>query len=94
MSYNDRMDSWKEFEKELLADPAIRAEADKLEAEYQLARQLIGARLSKQLTQQELAKKAGVKQAYIARLESGHANPTVESLNRVAGALGLKLKLS
>lgn len=87
------MKNWKDFEAELLSDPLVRAEAEKLESEYQLARQLIAARLSKKLTQAELAEKVGVKQAYIARLESGAANPTVESLNRVASALGKQLEL-
>jgi predicted transcriptional regulator len=87
------MKTWKEFEKELLQDPEVKAEFEKLEPEYQMARQLIKARLAKNMTQAELAEKIGVKQAYIARLESGSANPTVESLAKVAGALDKKLKL-
>lgn len=87
------MKDWKNLENELLQNPAVKAEADKLEPEYQLARQLIKARLAKKMTQSELAEKAGVKQAYIARLESGTANPTVASLNQVADALGKRLKL-
>ena len=87
------MKDWKTLEQELLQNPAVKAEVERLEPEYQLARQLIKARLDKKLTQSELAKKAGVKQAYIARLESGTANPTVDSLNKVADALGKRLKL-
>lgn len=87
------MQDWRELEKELLKDPAVKAEFDRLEPEYQLARQLIKARIEQKLTQAELAKKIGVKQAYIARLESGAANPTVESLAKVANFFGLKLKL-
>jgi len=87
------MKNWKELEQELLQNPVIKTEVDKLEPEYELARQLIKARLAKKLTQSELAEKAGVKQAYIARLESGTANPTVGSLNQIADALGKRLKL-
>lgn len=87
------MKEWKTLEKKLLQNPKVRQEAQKLEPEYELARQLIKARLAKKLTQAELAKKSGMKQEYIARLESGTANPTVESLNKVAGALNKRLKL-
>lgn len=87
------MKNWKSFEKELLKDSKTRAEVEKLEPEYQLARQLIKARLAKKLTQDELAKKIGVKQEYIARLESGQANPTLETVSRVSKALDKKLKL-
>lgn len=93
MSYIKHMQSWKDLKQELLKDPAIRAEVERLEPEYQLARQLIRARLDQQLTQAELAQKAGVKQAYIARLESGDANPTFESLNRIANVLNKRVKL-
>ena len=42
------------------------------------------------LTQVQLAKKAGVTQAYIAKLEAGDkANPTLDVLKRLARALGV-----
>lgn len=88
------MKTWKEFEAELLKDPAVRAEVEKLEPEYQLARQLIKARLAQNLTQAELAERAGVKQSYVARLESGEGNPTVSSLQKIARALGLRMQLT
>jgi transcriptional regulator with XRE-family HTH domain len=50
-----------------------------------LARKKLG------ITQQELAKKAGVSQAYIARLESGEANPTLERIGSLLAVLGLSL---
>jgi predicted transcriptional regulator len=87
------MKNWKDLEKELLKNPAVKAEYDKLRPEYELARQLVKARLAKKMTQAELAQVTGLKQAYIARLESGTANPTVESLNKVMSALDKKLKL-
>lgn len=87
------MQEWEEVKKELLQDPAVRREYEKSRPQYELTRELIKARLSKKLTQQQLANKVGVKQAYIARLESGDANPTVGNLNRVANVLGKRLKL-
>ncbi len=87
------MKNWNEFKKELLKNPAVKQDYKKLEPEYKLARDILKARLNKKLTQTELAKKAGVSQVIIARLESGASNPTVETVNKVAGVLGKELKL-
>lgn len=48
---------------------------------------LIQARKAQNLTQQELAARLGVSQAYIARLESGDANPTLSKAGRVLAYL-------
>ncbi len=45
------------------------------------------------LTQEELAEKAGLTQAYISRLEAGVANPSLRTLQRLADGMGLVLKL-
>lgn len=88
------MKNWKTLEAELAKDPDIRAEFVRLEPEYELAKQLIEARLAGNMTQAELAARAGVKQAYIARLESGMANPTIASIGKISRALGLQLKIA
>ena len=41
----------------------------------------------KNLTQGELAKTSGVSQAYLSQIETGEANPTVATLQRIADAL-------
>ena len=88
------MQDWEAYKKEMLKDPLVKAEYDKLEPEYKLASALIEARLAKKMSQAELAEKVGVKQAYIARLESGESNPTFASINKIAKALGKELKLA
>jgi transcriptional regulator with XRE-family HTH domain len=55
---------------------------------------LIRIRFDLDLTQQQLADRAGVKRSYIARIENGAANPTVKSLARILGAVGLRLVLA
>lgn len=87
------MKNWNELKKKLLKDSNVKAEYKRLEPEYVLARELVKARLDKRLTQEELAKKIGVKQEYIARLESGFANPTLSTINRVTKVLDKKIKL-
>lgn len=51
------------------------------------------AKIRKQLnlTQQQLAARLGVSQSYIAKLESGEANPTLERIGSLLGVLGLSL---
>jgi DNA-binding XRE family transcriptional regulator len=85
--------SYKDYKKEALKDPELKAEYDALEPEFKMALSMIDARVAKKLTQEELAKKAGVTQNTIARLESGTTNPTIGTISRVARALGKELKL-
>jgi len=47
-----------------------------------------------ELTQGQLAKRAGVSQQQIAKLEDPDGNPTVATLAKIATALGLRLELS
>jgi predicted transcriptional regulator len=58
-----------------LKDPAFKREYDALEPEYAVIRAVIGKRIEKKMSQQQLARKVGTKQSAISRLESGNANP-------------------
>jgi transcriptional regulator with XRE-family HTH domain len=57
-----------------------------------LSRNLRSLRESRGLTQQQVAKLAGVPRPTIANLESGEANPTLAVLSRVADALQVRLE--
>ena len=48
-------------------------------------------RLSRGLTQEALAKKAGISRAYLARLEMGLHDPHLSRLRKLAKALGVKV---
>lgn len=85
--------SYKDHKKESLKDPELKAAYDALEPDFKLAVSMIDARRAQNLTQEELAKKAGVTQNTIARLESGTSNPTIATIARVAKALGKELRL-
>jgi ribosome-binding protein aMBF1 (putative translation factor) len=52
------------------------------------------ARQDAGLSQAELAQRAGVSQQQIAKLESPDANPTLESLEKIAAALGRRVELA
>ncbi len=65
------MTTWKARKKELMKNPKFKEAYNALEPEYNLANALIRARISKKLTQEQVAEKAGVSRTVIARLESG-----------------------
>jgi transcriptional regulator with XRE-family HTH domain len=52
-----------------------------------------GTRLMLDITQQELADAVGVSRPYIASIESGRANPSLDVVERIAESLGLQLEL-
>lgn len=62
-----------------------------LSAKRILARNLRRLRLERALSQDDLAAEAGLRQALISAIEVGTANPTLESLDRLASALGTDL---
>lgn len=72
---------------ELLKDPATLREYKKLQPEYQLACQMMDARLAKQMSQAELARRAGTGQAVISRLEGMRAKPSFSLVQKIASAL-------
>jgi len=85
--------NWKEHKKRLMKDPEFRKEYEALEPEYKLAAALIRLRLSKGLTQGELASVLNTKQASIARLESGNSLPSLTMVKKVAEALDAELEI-
>lgn len=80
--------------KELLKKPEFKKEWEASEAEYQLACKLIEARLKKNLSQRDLAKKVHTSQAAISRIEAMRGNPSLSLLKRIAQALGTSIKIS
>ncbi len=85
--------SFDDFKREVLKDPVIKAEYDRLEPEFAIIQAVIDARMKKGITQEKLAKKMGTTQSAIARLESGNANPSVSFLQKLAQALNSKLEI-
>lgn len=79
--------------KESLKNPKFKKAWEESEAEYQISRALIAARLDKKISQRELARKANTTQAVISRLENMSANPSIGLIQKVASALNLKLKV-
>jgi len=86
--------NWKEHKMSLMQDPEFKKEYEALEPEYKLASALIRLRLSKGLTQEQLAKLLNTKQESIARLESGGSLPSLSTVKKVANALDAELEIN
>lgn len=86
--------SAEELHREWMKDPEYRLEYEKLEPEFQIARQIIGARIKQKMTQKELAEKIGTGQAVISRLEGMNAKPSISLLTRVAQALKTEINIT
>lgn len=76
-----------------MKDPDFRKAYNNLEPEYEIALQLIQARLNAGLTQGEIAMRMGTTQSVIARLESGRTLPSVKTLSQYAQATGKHLHI-
>jgi ribosome-binding protein aMBF1 (putative translation factor) len=85
---------WSEVEKRLLQDPEVAAALEELEPEYEIARQLIRARLERGMTQKQLAAKIGTRQSAISRIESGQQNVSIGMLKKAARGLDKKLQVT
>jgi ribosome-binding protein aMBF1 (putative translation factor) len=75
------------------ASAAYRAEQRRLAQFEALARLVIKHRAALGITQEELARRVGTSYSAISRLESGRHKTSVETLQRVAEGLGVRLVL-
>lgn len=88
--WNDDLD----IEVETIYEDGETVRTEKPVTENPAARAVAAARSVSGLSQQELARKTGIDQSDISRIERGTANPSVQTLDRIAKALGGKLTIS
>jgi len=74
------------IKRKMIEDREVRAAYEAMAEEFNLARELISARVRAGLTQAELAERMGTTQSAIARLESGAQLPSVSTLLKFARA--------
>jgi len=87
--------NYKEHRKELLRNKAVKAEHEKLLPEYELARSILEQRLKKKMTQLDVAKKTGMPQSSVARIEGlTHGLPRLSTLKKIAQALDAELVIT
>jgi ribosome-binding protein aMBF1 (putative translation factor) len=74
------------IKRKMLADRGVQAAYEALGGKFDLARELIAARMRVGLTQAQVAARMGTTQSVIARLESGAQMPSVKTLLKFAKA--------
>lgn len=79
-------DFFRRLDEEFPTDPAIAAEVD---PPHVLASNVYRLRKDRGLTQEQLAEAVGVRQPRIAEVERGDANPRLDTLAKLAYALGV-----
>lgn len=82
-----------EFMEEQMSNPAFREEYEKIQPEMDVIRALIDARISRNMTQKQLAERTGIDQADISKLENGTRNPSLNLLKRLADGMDMVLKI-
>ena len=87
------MKTLNDFLDEQLKDPKFKEEYDQIQPEMDVIRALVDARISQNLTQQQLAEKTGIHQADISKLENGTRNPSLNLLKRLADGMDMVLKI-
>jgi transcriptional regulator with XRE-family HTH domain len=88
------MSKVRDLHQDWMKEPEYRQEFDALEEEFRLSEAIIGARVKAGLTQDELASRMHTTQSAIARLESGRTLPSARTLQRLADATGMRLRIS
>jgi ribosome-binding protein aMBF1 (putative translation factor) len=84
----------KDFLAKQMKNKKFASEFNHLETEFKIIELLIKARHKNNLSQRQLADRLGIHQSSLARFESGNYNPTILFLQKIAGGLGVKLKIS
>lgn len=86
------MKDFEKFKDEQLKDGKFRKEYEDLQPEFDVIRAIIDARISKNLTQKQLAELTGINQADISKIENGTRNPSIKLLKKIAAGMDMKLK--
>ena len=73
------MSSYRDFLKEQLKDPELKAEYDALEPEFAIIQAMIDARKTARLTQKQLAERTGIAQADISKTGKRKRQPVLKN---------------
>ena len=87
------MSDFRNYLNKKLENPDFKKEWNYLEPEYNTMQAMIEARKRCNLTQKELAKRTGIDQSDISKIETGNANPALSTLKRLADGMDMVLKL-
>lgn len=86
--------TFRQFKTNALKNKVVKTEYDALGPEYEVVKTIISQRIKYGWSQSQLAEAIGSRQPVISRLERGEGNPSLQTLQRIAKALGLSLHVS
>jgi transcriptional regulator with XRE-family HTH domain len=78
----------------LESDPEYKKAKAALKLHFALGDAVLRARLQRNWTQSELARRVGTKQANISRIEAGLGNPTIKLIQKIIQVLGLEISFA
>ena len=87
------MKALKDYKDEQIKNPEFAKEYSAIQPEMDVIRAIVNARISRNLTQKELAERTGINQADISKLENGTRNPSINLLKRLAEGMDMVLKI-
>ena len=88
------MKTLKQYKKEQMKNPEFAQAYEQIQPEMNIIRAMVDARLSRNMTQKELAEVTGIAQGEISKLENGTRNPSIKLLQRLAEGLDMTLNVS
>ena len=78
---------------QLRTDPEFRAEWERTALARAVAVAIVRYRADHDFSQRDLARRLGMKQPQVARLELGEVNPSVDTLMRISSQLGIEFTI-
>jgi ribosome-binding protein aMBF1 (putative translation factor) len=87
------MTSLAKLRRDLLKDPEVQAEYDRLGPIFAVVGEMVEARQAAGLTQAEIAHRMGTSQSVVARLENARHMPTFDMVARYAAAVGRRIDI-
>ena len=89
-----KMKTFDEMLAKQMKDEEFKKEYEAIQPEMNEIRASVDARTSQNLTQKELSQLTGITQADLSKIENGNANPSLNTLLKLAKGLGKKLQIS
>lgn len=88
------MKTLKQYKNEQMKNPEFVQAYEDIQPEMSVVKAMVEARLSRNMTQKELAEATGIAQGEISKLENGTRNPSIKLLQRLAEGMNMALNIS
>ena len=82
-----------EIDKRLINDNELKKAYDDAQREYEIVKQLVKMRNEMGLSQNDVAKKSGLTQQMISRIETIDNSPTLKNFIKYVDSVGLEIKI-